>query len=360
MTFAKTGVILISLIIWSFIAVTARAEQPDNSTNPKPAARRFTVNGITIVFTGPNEALVETNGQTVKIDTAARNVTEIPAGTAAAATENGDSATQEEPTADNSTQQEQPDAASAPQPEAEADPESYYAYELVNVPTPKRYEKYAFAVHFTHRFSQPAFIKAAPDLFGFDSFSASGFGFTFGVTERLYARVYRTPINRTIEMGGGFHLLHEGKKSPVSAAIYASVEGRDNFDEKYTYNIQGMLGRTISRYGAIFFSPGVALNSNAFRDLPGNRDDDHTGHFGFGGQVNFRPTGSFVVEYVPRIGFKSGTDATISFGLQKRTYRHVFTLTLSNTNGTTTSTYNSGFGGAKKGLTFGFNIYRRF
>lgn len=332
--------------------IKATDNQPAKPASTPAAPKRINVNGMTIMFTGENEAVVELNGKMVKINTSSQSATEVDS--------SGETPSTEEVTATTTQDDQQPaDQQSAPQPETEIDPESYYAYELVNVPTPKRYEKYAFAVHFTHRFSQPAFVKAAPDLFGFDSFSASGFGFTFGVTDRLYAKIYRTPLARTIEIGGGFHLLTEGKKSPVSASVYASVEGRDNFDEEKTYNIVGSFGRTISRYGAVFFSPTVSLNSNPFRDI-NPKEEKHTGTFGFGGQFNFRPTGSFIFEYTPRIGYKAGPDAQVAFGLQKRTYRHVFTLTLSNSLGTTTSQYNSGFGGARKGLTFGFNIYRRF
>ncbi|MEW6735594.1 MAG: DUF5777 family beta-barrel protein, partial [Acidobacteriota bacterium] len=154
---------------------------------------------------------------------------------------------------------------------------------------------------------------------------------------------------------------HQGKKSPISAAVYASIEGRDNFDDTFTENIAGMLGRSFSRYGSVFFAPTVSINSNPFRNLSSDTKANHTGSFGFGGQFNFRPTGSFLFEYTPRVGYRpDGSRAQVAFGLQKRTYRHVFTLTLSNSQGTTTSQYNSGFGGARKGLTFGFNIWRRF
>jgi hypothetical protein len=347
-------------------------------TNKSSLAKRTTVNGVNIVFTGNNEAFIEVNGQLVKINTVTQNATvasEIPTSTTTETTtvaENNESSpantanTAENPS--ETAKAETPQSSEVEPEPTEVNPEDYYAYELVNLPTPKRYEKGAFSVHFTHRFSQSPFARSAADLFGFDSFSISAFGFTYGITDRIYAKVFRTPSSpfRTIEMGGGVHLLQQGKVIPISAALYASVEGRDNFNEHFTTNISGTIGRSFSRYGGIFFAPTVSFNNNPIPNSnPGKTNT--TGSFGFGGQINFRPTGSFVMEFVPRVGYKSpGSVSSVAFGLQKRTYRHTFTLTVSNTQSTTTSQYNAGFGSITdrkefaRALVIGFNIYRRF
>lgn len=343
-------------------------DEKDTSNSPTiNSTKRTIVNGVNIIFTGNNEAFIEVNGQLVKINTTTQSAT--IATDAAPVTEN---LTENKPTTEGegTTPSE---TASAPQteelePPTETNPEDQYAYELVNLPTPKRYEKGAFSVHFTHRFSQSPFARSAADLFGFDSFSVSAFGFTYGITNRIYAKIFRTPSApfRTIEMGGGIHLLQQGKTIPVSAALYASVEGRDNFNEHFTTNISGTVGRSFSHYGGVFFAPTVSFNNNP---IPGSnpRKTDTTGSFGFGGQINFRPTGSFVMEFVPRVGYKTpGSVSSVAFGLQKRTYRHVFTLTVSNTQSTTTSQYNAGIGSItdrtefSRALVIGFNIYRRF
>ncbi|KAF0248422.1 MAG: hypothetical protein FD167_2173, partial [bacterium] len=338
-----------------------------NSTNTKNA----TINGIKVVFTGNNEALIEVNGQLVKINTIAQSATAVTDTTVAnnslASTETATPSTEDAA----KVASESTDKAQSGEPEEApivTNPEDYYAYELVNLPTPKRYEKGAFSVHFTHRFSQSPFARSAADLFGFDSFSVSAFGFTYGITNRIYAKIFRTPSApfRTIEMGGGVHLLQQGKSIPVSAALYVGVEGRDNFNEHFTTSISGTVGRSISRYGGVFFAPTVSFNNNAIpKSNPGKTDT--TGSFGFGGQINFRPTGSFVMEFVPRVGYKTpGSVSSVAFGLQKRTYRHVFTLTVSNTQSTTTSQYNSGIGTFTdrkefaRAVVIGFNIYRRF
>lgn len=343
--------------------IKSTEKTPDTSANKK-----ITVNGVNIVFTGNNEALIEINGQMVKIDTATQSAVGMSDDLTKSIVENAIpmASTPSENTANENTTATNEAQDSEQVENIEPNPEDQYAYELVNVPTPKRYEKGAFSVHFTHRFSQSPFLKSFSDLFGFDSFSLSGFGFNYGITNRIYAKVYRTPLFRTIEMGGGMHLAQQSKKVPVSAMIYASVEGRDNFDEHFTTNISGMFGRSFSRYGGVFFAPTVSFNNNPVPGSnPGNTNT--TGSFGFGGQINFRPTGSFVMEFVPRVGYKSpGSVSSIAFGLQKRTYRHTFTLTISNSQATTTSQYNAGFGSITdrkefaRGLVVGFNIYRRF
>lgn len=312
-----------------------------------PAPRTVTpTEGVTVTFSGSGEAIVQVDGKTIKLNTTTQEAVSLPQPSQPA--QAGETASQQDSKTDALE---------------EEDPELNYGYEMVNLPTPRRFEKNAFAIHFTHRFTQPFFTKdSPPDLFGLDSFSYSGFGLSYGITDRVYAKVYRTPLDRNIEITGGVHLLHQNKRVPVSASAYVSVEGRDNFNRHYTTNIAAQFARSIGSYGSLHFSPIISLNSNPKAQLdPG--EDNHTYAFGLGGQLNFRPTASIIFEYIPRAGHKAQPDATISFGIQKRTYRHIFTLTFSNTQATTSSQISSGFGtfgDLRKGLTVGFNIYRRF
>jgi hypothetical protein len=369
--FFIAGLILLSLL------TGARAEQPlekdkepakpvdrakeDNPPAP-PSPKRVTINGVTVTFTGPSEAVVEVNGQVVKIDTALQSALPSDVTNHSTTTEAASAA----PAPANPIEEKTAPAKEAKTEKTadQVDPETYYGYELINVPTPRTYEKYALSVHFTHRFSQSPFFKSANQLFGLDSFSSSGLGFSFGITDRLYAKVYRTPVSRTIEIGGGFHLLHQGENMPISAQIYSSVEGQDNFNEHFIANIVGMVGHSFSRYGSVFFAPTISFNTNPLTGP--NIGPNNTGSFGFGGQYNFRPTASLLIEATPRSGYLApGSVSEVAFGIQKRTYRHVFTLTLSNTQGTTTSQYNVGFGSItdrkmfSRGLVIGFNIWRR-
>jgi cytochrome c oxidase subunit II len=332
---------------------------------------------VTFDEKAPGTAIVEINGERVRIDTTTKTWTRV----------------EETPSASNP----QPPAAVPEQ--AKAAPASY-DYRLVNVPTPKRVLRHSVNLYFTHRFSEPIkpLKQSARDLLGLDSFSASSFGVFYGVTDKLYVSAYRSPICqrglcRTIEVGAGYHWLDEDGHSPIALSTYASVEGDDNFSRNYTYNLQAMMARSVGKYLTLVFSPAVHLNANGQRRFDPRANDffppatvadafrlpKHSGSFGFGVNGRIRPTVSLLFEYTPRVGFKLGSvtpifnsdfsrvigfrndsEAEIGFGVQKDIGRHTFTLTFSNTQTTTTSRYNSSnLVLPPSKFAIGFNLYRR-
>jgi hypothetical protein len=194
-----------------------------------------------------------------------------------------------------------------------------------------------------------------------------------------------------VEIGAGYHLLDEAGHSPLALSAYASIEGDDNFTEDYTYNLQAMVARSVTKYVNVFFSPAVHFKSNGNGRFNPRPEDffppfdeaarslelgEHTGSFGFGVNGRIRPTVSLLFEYTPRVGFKLGrslpdsdssvarfdheTEAEIGFGIEKRIGRHAFSFTFSNTQATTTSRYNSSnLVLPPSRFTVGFNLFRR-
>ena len=191
----------------------------------------------------------------------------------------------------------------------------------------------------------------------------------------------------------GYHWLDENDRSPIALSTYASIEGDDNFTEHYTYNIQAMIARSVTKYVNLFFSPAVHFNANGQRRFDPRatdffppatiadtfRQDKHAGSFGFGINARIRPTVSLLFEYTPRVGFKLGSvqplfnsnfqvvgfnarsEAEIGFGVEKHIGRHTFSLTFSNTQTTTTARYNSSnLVLPPQKFIIGFNLYRRF
>ena len=348
----------------------------------------------------PNIVTVESGGERIRIDTRTKTVTRLEASAGAS------KPAEEVPTTRVPTPAPSSAVAQETHPRPGTEP---YDYRLINLPTPKSVPKHSLNLYFTHRFSET--IGAAPgetsgqhlsrisnDLLGLDSFSVSSFGFTYGVTDKFYAFVYRSPICqtglcKTIELGLGYHLLDEGGKSPVALSVQASVEGDYNFTERYVENIQVMMERSVTKYVHLFFSPAVHINSNGegrFDPQPQNffpppvaaaaafrlgRDSES---FGFGADVRIRPTVSLVFEFTPNTGFKLGNvipvinaagtivgfqndyNPEIGFGIQKRLGKHVFTLGFTNTQGTTSSRYTTStlFIPANN-YVIGFNIFRR-
>jgi cytochrome c oxidase subunit 2 len=332
---------------------------------------------VTFDEKNPGVAIVEVNGEQVRVDTGAKTWTRV-----------------EQPASSEPANRPQT-AQNGKQPAAEAEP---YDYRLVNVPTPKRVLKGSLNMYFTHRFSQPVrpLNESAKELIGLDSSAVPSFGLFYGITDKLYVNAYRSGICqrglcRTIELGVGYHWFDEGKESPIAVSTYASVEGDDNFTEAYTYNLQMMVARSVTRYVNLFFSPALHLNANADRRFDPRATDffppatvtfaqpRHTGSFGFGVNGRITPSVSLMFEYTPRIGFKLGTvqpifdstgkviafqphsEAEIGFGVQKDIGRHSFSLTFSNTQTTTTSRYNSSnLALPPSRFIIGFNLYRRF
>jgi hypothetical protein len=336
--------------------------------------------------TAPGVVIVETGGERLRIDTATKQVVRLETSA---------------PAADETT----PAPVAQPQQaEEEFDEPGYepYDYRLANIPTPKRYPKGSLTLYFTHRFTQP--LKPAnervtyAELFGLDSFSASGFGLYYGVTDKFYVGAYRSPLCqrglcRTIEIGAGYNFLHEKKGvAPLSLGAYASVEGNNNFRKEFTFNLQLLVARSVGPRVNVFFAPAAHLNSNGGRRFNPRAEDffppaqaartldlgKHTGSFGFGTNVRIRPTVSLFADYTPRAGFKQGSvtpvfdrnfnvvgfnpeaHASFGFGVQKDTARHTFSLTFSNTQGTTTSRYNSSnLVLPPKRFAIGFNLMRR-
>ncbi|MFY9553287.1 MAG: DUF5777 family beta-barrel protein [Blastocatellia bacterium] len=280
-----------------------------------------------------------------------------------------------------------------------------YDYHVVNIPTPKAVRRHSLNMHFTHRFQEiitpfenedadDHIARISQNLLGLDSSSVSSFGVTYGITDRLYANVYRSPLCqpglcKTIELGLGYHFLDEAGRSPIALSAYSSIEGDYNFTERFTYNFQAMIGRSVTEYVNVFFSPAVHINSNGgdrFKEFLSAqplaarlRLGQHTGSFGFGINARVRPTTSLLFEYTPRVGFKMGqitpdfdpnigqitgfrniSEAAIGFGIEKRIGRHVFSLTFSNTQTTTTARYNSSNGALPPSkFSIGFNLFRR-
>jgi plastocyanin len=353
------------------------------------------VSKMTVTFDPADRGvvIVESAGERLRIDTAKNTVERIT---------EPDAALAQKPTKETTP----PTTPTVPTKQRESSV-AYepYDYHIVNIPTPKAVRRHSLNMSFTHRFQEPitAFqgepvdahiARISKDLLGLDSSAVSSFGVTYGITDRLYANIYRSPLCepglcKTIELGLGYHLLDEAGRSPIALSAYASVEGDYNFTERYTWNFQAMVGRSVTKYLNVFFSPAIHLNANGGDRFKGFfasqplaaklRLGQNSGSFGFGVNARVRPTTSLLFEYTPRVGFKLGqvspefdpsvgqvtgfknsSEAEIGFGIEKRIGRHVFSLTLSNTQTTTTARYNSSNAALPPSrFSIGFNLFRR-
>ena len=251
---------------------------------------------------------------------------------------------------------------------------------LVSLPTGKAVDRHGLIANFSHRFSDPAFTGRGrgAELFGLDSVSISSFGLRYGVTDKLSVSVWRSPsfIGRPIQIMAAYNLLDESREAPLNMAVRISVEGQNNFQRSFTENIETILSRTIMSRAQLYVVPTVSFNarplvpggllSSQIRDFPGV----DTVSVGFGAAVDIRPTVALVAEIIPTL--LNSADLGIhrpaySFGIQKKIWRHAFTLALTNSPGTTVSqragtraTYmHDPHGDTPAGLSLGFDLMRQ-
>lgn len=375
------------------ISVSADAQEPAVKEEKSQPTNQTQLD-IKVDFdeNAPGVVIVETKGEKIRIDTNKKTVEPL----AVFAETDNRPATTENPTPATETEKQEKEESSYDFDSGEEP----YDYRLINVPTPKKVPKGTWNLAFTHRFTQPIHPveNSARNLFGFDSFGIASFGLTYGITDKFYASVYRSPLCqralcRVIEIGFGYNWISQDKDTPIGFSTYASVEGNGNFTEEYTYNVQAMISGRIGKRVYLFFAPTLSVNANGqgrFDPRPDQffppaeaannfRMPRHTGSFGFGASVMIRPDLLALFEFTPRVGFQLGrvqpifgpnfsiigfentSYPEIGFGIQKNIGKHSFTLSFSNTQTTTTSRYNSSNLLLKpQRLVVGFNLARRF
>lgn len=222
---------------------------------------------------------------------------------------------------------------------------------LVSLPTGRPVEEHAVIVNFTHRFAyQPAFSGSTEGetLFGLDNFSISSFGFRYGVTDRFSVDIYRSPsfIGRPIQLAASYNLLEERHGAPFNLVVAAAEEGQNNFRKNFTEDLEMIVSRSLTSHAQLYVVPTASFNdrrlvqgglrSDQIPDLPGI----NAFSMGFGLAVDIRPTIALLAEVIPTLvnGEELGIHRpAFSFGIQKKIYRHAFTLAFSNSPGTTIS-----------------------
>lgn len=222
---------------------------------------------------------------------------------------------------------------------------------LVTLPTGRPVDRHGVYVNFSHRFAYDSAVSGparGAELFGLDNFALSSFGFRYGVTDKLSVDVWRSPsfIDRPIQLMAAYNLLDEHHAAPFNLAVRASIEGQDNFRKNYTENLEAIFSRSLTSHAQFYVVPTMSFNdrellmgslkSDQIRDVPGV----NAFSTGFGIAVDIRPTVALLLEAIPTLvnGAELGIHRpAFSFGIQKKIYRHAFTLSLTNSPGATVS-----------------------
>lgn len=248
--------------------------------------------------------------------------------------------------------------AAAAQPDVEPSP-TQPDFTLATLPTNLRLPRHKLAFRLTTRFSRPLdagnFRSLAADLFGFDSIPRIGLELRYGLISGGQIGVYRTS-NRTIEMFGQYQFVQQ-KNFPLGVSAIVSVDGKDNFSERFSPGVHVVLSREVGDRFALYFEPGFVNNTN---DGDVRSLEDKTVQAGIGARVRILASTFVFVESTPRFSGYTPGDHHVSFGVEKRVGGHMFQLNISNSQGTTPSQITRGTLLDDSDWFIGVNLSRKF
>jgi hypothetical protein len=230
-------------------------------------------------------------------------------------------------------------------------------FRVLNLPSTLRLPLHGSAFQLTHRFNgnlrEGSVSGNAGNLFGLDQGAAVGFEFRFGIARHLQAAAYRTAIDKTFQFYGKYDAMRQGDSIPVSLSALLSVEGADNFRERYSPAIGRAVSRIVGDRLAVYGTPIWVHNTAALLDV-----DRDTFFVGVGARLRVSSSVYLVGEVAPRAaGFRPGKPA-YGFAIEKRAGGHLFQLNFNNGQGTTFGQLARG--GSPDSLYLGFNLARKF
>jgi len=230
-------------------------------------------------------------------------------------------------------------------------------FRVLNLPSTLRLPVHGSNFELTHRFNgnlrRGSFSEQAGNLFGLDEGAAVGFEYRFGVVRHLQAAVYRTAIDKTFQFYGKYDAVRQRGAIPVSLSALVSVEGADNFQQRYAPALGLVVSRMARDRLAAYATPVWVHNTAAILNI-----DRSTFFVGIGGRVRVSSTVYLVGEVAPRAGGYSPDKAAYGFAIEKRAGGHLFQLNFNNGQGTTFGQLARG--GFSNSLFLGFNLARKF
>src|SRR5688500_12572810 len=230
-------------------------------------------------------------------------------------------------------------------------------FRVLNLPSTLRLPLHGSSFQMTHRFNgnlrRGGFNENAGNLFGLDQGAAVGFEYRFGIARHVQAAVYRTAIDKTLQFYGKYDAVRQGDAVPVSLSALLSVEGADNFQERYSPALGVAVSRMVAERLAVYATPIWVHNTAAILNI-----DRDTFLVGIGGRLRVSATVYLVGEVAPRASGYRPDKAAYGFAIEKRAGGHVFQLNVNNGQGTTFGQLARG--GFADGLYLGFNLARKF
>jgi hypothetical protein len=234
-------------------------------------------------------------------------------------------------------------------------------YRVINLPTTLRLPVHKSSFELTHRFNgdlrRGDFGDQASSLFGIDQGATIGFEYRFAPIRHVEVAAYRENNDRTIQIYGKWDAIHQAAERPLSVSGLLSIEGGNNFRDRYATSAGATISRQVDDRAALYAVPMFVHNvTPSLAQITGVKDN--TFYLGLGGRVRIRPTVYVSAEVSPRLaGVAQGT-AEYGFAIEKRAGAHVFQLNFSNSNLSTFA--QTGAGGIPGSMFMGFNLTRKF
>ncbi|HZI77954.1 MAG TPA: DUF5777 family beta-barrel protein [Vicinamibacterales bacterium] len=230
-------------------------------------------------------------------------------------------------------------------------------FRVLNLPSTLRLPRHASNFQLTHRFNgnlrRGTLGGNAGNLFGLDQGAAVGFEYRFGIARRLQAAVYRTAIDKAFQFHGKWDAVRQHGALPVSLSALVSIEGTDNFQERYSPALGVVVSRHAGNRLALYATPMWVHNTAALLNV-----DRDTVVVGVGGRARISSTVYVVAEMAPRVGGYRPDTAAYGFAIEKQAGGHLFQLNFNNGQGTTFGQLARG--GSPDSLYLGFNLARKF
>ena len=224
---------------------------------------------------------------------------------------------------------------------------------VVNLPTTMRMPLFKGNFRLTHRFAgnlrQGSFGEQAGNLFGLDQGAIIGFEYRMAVASNVQAAFYRSSFEKTIQLYGKYDAFRQRGSMPVSVSGLVSIEGTNNFKDEYAPAVGAVISRLFGSRVAAYATPMW---------VDGTSDRQSTTYVGLGGRLRIARSTYVAGEVVIRARGYAPDETAYGFSLEKRAGGHVFSLTFTNTFGTTFAQLARG--GAANSLYLGFNLSRKF
>lgn len=253
----------------------------------------------------------------------------------------------------------------APKPATDDDPDrdinvSQPDFTVITLPTTLRVPKMRSSFRLTHRFhrslGQGDFGDLADSFFGIDNGASVGLEYRFGLMSGLQVGITRTS-DRTINLFSQYNVWQQtgSSRKPVGVNLLFSVDGTNNFSDRFSPVLGLAISRELGTHGAVYFDPMWVHDANLFEN---NTEDTDTFIAGIGLRLRVLPTLYLVGEIMPRAGYSPGVNQ-MSFAVEKRVGGHSFQINFSNGFQITPGQVTRG-GTSNDDWYLGFNISRKF